>query len=97
MPNPKTGTVSFDVARAVGEIKAGKVEFRTDKTGVIHGPIGRVSFDTEKLVENAGTLISSVIKAKPAAAKGKYVRSVTLSATMTPGVSIDVAALEAKP
>ena len=97
MPNPKTGTVTFEVARAVREIKAGKVEFRTDKTGVIHAPVGKISFETDKLVENAGTLISSVIKAKPAAAKGKYVRSVTLSATMTPGISLDVAVLEAGP
>ena len=97
MPNPKTGTVTFEVARAVREIKAGKVEFRTDKTGVIHAPVGKISFETEKLVENAGTLISSVIRAKPAAAKGKYVRSATLSATMTPGISLDVAVLEARP
>ena len=97
MPNPKTGTVTFEVARAIREIKAGKVEFRTDKTGVIHAPVGKISFETDKLVENAGTLISSVIKAKPASAKGKYVRSVTLSATMTPGISLDVAVLEARP
>ncbi len=97
MPNPKTGTVTFEVGRAVREIKAGKVEFRTDKTGVIHAPVGKISFETEKLVENAGTLISSVIRAKPAAAKGKYVRSATLSATMTPGISLDVAVLEASP
>jgi large subunit ribosomal protein L1 len=97
MPNPKAGTVTFEVKNAVQEIKAGKVEFRTDKTGVIHAPVGKISFETDKLVENAGTLISSVIKAKPAAAKGKYVRSVTLSATMTPGISLDVAVLEAGP
>jgi large subunit ribosomal protein L1 len=96
MPNPKTGTVTFEVARAVREIKAGKVEFRTDKTGIIHAPVGKISFDAPKLVENASTLISSIIKAKPAAAKGKYVRSVTLSGTMTPGISIDVAPLETK-
>ena len=97
MPNPKTGTVTFEVARAIREIKAGKVEFRTDKTGIIHAPVGKISFNAEKLVENASTLITSVIKAKPASAKGKYVRSVTLSGTMTPGISIDVAPLEAKP
>ncbi len=97
MPNPKTGTVTFEVAKAIREIKAGKVEFRTDKTGIIHAPVGKISFDAEKLVENASTLITSVLKAKPASAKGKYMRSVTLSGTMTPGISIDVAALEAKP
>jgi len=96
MPNPKTGTVTFDVSKAVKEIKAGKVEFRTDKTGIIHVAVGKISFDADKLVENAATLISSVLKAKPAAAKGKYVRSVTLSATMTPGISLDVAMLETK-
>ena len=95
MPNPKTGTVTFDVARAVRETKAGKVEFRTDKTGIIHAPVGKLSFDAPKLVENASTLITSILKAKPASAKGKYVRSVTLSGTMTPGISIDVAAMEA--
>ena len=97
MPNPKTGTVTVDVAKAVREIKAGKVEFRTDKTGIIHAPVGKISFDAPKLVENASTLITSVIKAKPAAAKGKYVRSVTLSGTMTPGITIDIAPIETKP
>jgi len=97
MPNPKTGTVTFEVAKAVREIKAGKVEFRTDKTGIIHAPVGKISFDAPKLVENASTLITSVIKAKPAAAKGKYVRSVTLSGTMTPGIAIDIAPIETKP
>jgi large subunit ribosomal protein L1 len=97
MPNPKTGTVTFEVAKAVREIKAGKVEYRTDKTGIIHAPVGKISFDAPKLVENASTLITSVIKAKPAAAKGKYVRSVTLSGTMTPGIAIDIAPIETKP
>jgi len=97
MPNPKTGTVTFEVTKAVREIKAGKVEFRTDKTGIIHAPVGKISFDAPKLVENASTLITSVIKAKPAAAKGKYVRSVTLSGTMTPGIAIDIAPIETKP
>ena len=97
MPNPKTGTVTFEVAKAVREIKAGKVEFRTDKTGIIHAPVGKISFEAPKLVENASTLITSVIKAKPAAAKGKYVRSVTLSGTMTPGIAIDIAPIETKP
>jgi len=97
MPNPKTGTVTFEVAKAVREIKAGKVEYRTDKTGIIHAPVGKISFDAPKLVENASTVITSVIKAKPAAAKGKYVRSVTLSGTMTPGIAIDIAPIETKP
>src|SRR5256884_846209 len=95
MPNPKTGTVTFDVAAAVKEIKAGKVEFRTDKTALIHVPVGKISFEAQKLVENATTLISSVIKAKPPAAKGKYLRAVYLSSTMGPGVSIDTAGVEA--
>jgi len=95
MPNPKTGTVTFDVARAVTEIKAGKVEFRTDKTALVHVPVGKMSFAPEKLVDNATTLITSVLKAKPVAAKGKYIKGVTLSSSMGPGISIDVAALEA--
>jgi large subunit ribosomal protein L1 len=90
MPNPKTGTVTVDVANAVKEIKAGKVEFRVDKTGVIHVPVGKVSFATQKLVENASMLLQAVVKAKPAAAKGKYVRSVTMCSTMGPGVLLDV-------
>jgi len=89
MPNPKTGTVTMEVARAVKEIKAGKVEFRVDKTGIIHAPVGKVSFPDEKLVENAQTLIQAVVRAKPAAAKGKYVRSATLCSTMGPGVAVD--------
>jgi large subunit ribosomal protein L1 len=95
MPNPKTGTVTMDVARAVREVKAGKVEFRVDKTGIIHCPVGKVSFDAQKLVDNAQALISSVIKAKPATAKGRYVRSIALSSTMGPGIRIDVASVEA--
>src|SRR5271154_5800099 len=79
MPNPKTGTVTVDVAKAVKEIKAGKVEFRVDKTGIIHCPVGKVSFEAVKLAENAGALISSVLKAKPPSAKGKYVRSIVVS------------------
>ena len=89
MPNPKTGTVTFDVARAVREIKAGKVNYRVDKAGVVHAPIGKSSFDAERLVENAQALIASVIRARPSAAKGKYVRSVTVASTMGPGVTID--------
>ena len=89
MPNPKTGTVTVDVATAVKEVKAGKVEFRVDKTGVIHVPVGKVSFASEKLLENANTLLNAVVKAKPAAAKGKYVRSVTICSTMGPGIALD--------
>ncbi len=96
MPNPKTGTVTTDVANAVREVKAGKVEFRVDKTGVIHVPVGKVSFDSLKLVENATTLLNAVIKAKPSAAKGKYVKSVTVCSTMGPGVPLDVAPFNAK-
>jgi len=96
MPNPKTGTVTTDVAKAIGEIKAGKVEFRVDKTGVIHAPVGKVSFDQAKLLENAQSLIGAVIRAKPSAAKGKYVKSVTVCSTMGPGVALDVASFNAK-
>ena len=96
MPNPKTGTVTVDVANAVREVKAGKVEFRVDKTGVIHVPFGKASFDSDKLVENANTLLNAVIKAKPSAAKGKYVKSVTVCSTMGPGVALDVAPFNAK-
>lgn len=95
MPNPKTGTVSLDVAKAVREIKAGKVEFRVDKTAIIHAPIGKVSFGTDKLLDNAKVLIESVIKAKPPASKGKYVKSIALSSTMGPGVRVDPASVEA--
>src|SRR5437763_5915673 len=94
MPNPKTGTVTFDVAAAVKEIKAGKVEFRTDKTALVHVPVGKISFPPEKLVENASTLITSVIKAKPSVAKGKYVKCCYLSSSMGPGISIDTTAIE---
>jgi len=94
MPNPKTGTVTFDVARAVKEIKAGKVEYRVDKTAIIHAPIGKVSFGPDKLLDNAKALIDSVLKAKPAASKGKYVRSIALSSTMGPGVRVDTASVE---
>lgn len=90
MPNPKTGTVTTDIANAVKEVKAGKVEFRVDKTGVIHVPFGKVSFEPGKLVENANSLLNAVVKAKPSAAKGKYVKSVTICSTMGPGVPLDV-------
>ena len=96
MPNPKTGTVTTNVVQAINEVKAGKVEFRVDKTGVIHVPVGKVSFETGKLLENASSLINAVIKAKPAAAKGKYVKSVTICSTMGPGVHLDVASYNAK-
>lgn len=93
MPNPKTGTVTMDVARAVQEIKAGKVEFRVDKGGGIHAPVGKLSFDDAKLSENAATLIEAVVKAKPSAAKGKYVNGVTLCSTMSPSLDLNVAEL----
>ncbi len=89
MPNPKTGTVTFDVERAVKDVKAGKIEYRTDKAGIIHAPIGKVSFETGKLAENFQTLIEALIRAKPAAAKGTYLRSITVSSTMGPGVRIN--------
>lgn len=89
MPNPKAGTVTNDVARAVAEIKAGKIEYRLDKTNIIHCPIGKVSFETEKLVENFRTLMEAIIKAKPAAVKGQYLRSVTVASTMGPGIKIN--------
>jgi large subunit ribosomal protein L1 len=89
MPNPKTGTVTPDVRKAVQEIKAGKVEFRVDKTGIIHAPVGKTSFATENLVANVHALVDSIVKAKPAAAKGKYLKSVTVSSTMGPGIAID--------
>lgn len=95
MPNPKTGTVTLDVAKAVREVKAGKVEFRVDKTGIIHCAVGKVSFDADKLAENAHALIQSVLKAKPASAKGHYVRSIVISSTMGPGLAIDLASVEA--
>src|SRR5688572_24574382 len=89
MPSPKAGTVTFDVAKAVREIKAGKIEFRVDKTGNLHAPIGRVSFDEQKLAENLETFMDTVVRAKPSSAKGTYIRSVTVSSTMGPGVRID--------
>ena len=95
MPNPKAGTVTFDVKTAIREIKAGKVEFRVDKTAIIHAPVGKSSFPPERLVENAQALIAAVVKAKPPAAKGKYVRTITLSSTMGPGIPIELGAEEA--
>jgi large subunit ribosomal protein L1 len=98
MPNPKTGTVTPDVTKAIEDIKAGKVNFRVDKAGVVHAPLGKVSFDTERLVENATVLLSEIMRARPSAAKGTYLRSVNLSSTMGPGVRVDsseAAAVEA--
>ena len=89
MPNPKTGTVTPDVAKAVREIKAGKVEFRVDKTGIIHAPLGKTSFPTQSLIDNTHALVDSVVKAKPPAAKGKYLKSVTVSSTMGPAITVD--------
>jgi large subunit ribosomal protein L1 len=89
MPTPKAGTVTLDVARAVKEIKAGKIEFRVDKTGNVHAPIGKVSFSQDQLHENLATFMDQIVRARPSAAKGTYVRSVTVSSTMGPGVSID--------
>jgi large subunit ribosomal protein L1 len=96
MPNPKTGTVTFEIARAVKEIKAGKVEFRVDKTAIVHAPVGKVSFTEERLLENLRTLVDTILKAKPPSAKGKYVKSFAISSTMGPGVRIDPAILGIK-
>jgi large subunit ribosomal protein L1 len=90
MPNPKTGTVTFDVSRAVAEVKAGKIEYRVDKAGIIHAPIGKVSFPAEKLAENLHTLIEALVRAKPAAAKGQYLKGITVCSTMGPGVKINL-------
>ena len=95
MPNPKTGTVTFDVAKAVQEIKAGKVEFRVDKTSIIHVPFGRSSFEEKKLVENARALVSAILRAKPPTAKGKFLRSAYISSSMSPSVRLDTGSLEA--
>src|ERR1700749_2581093 len=94
MPNPKTGTVTVDIANAVKEIKAGKVEFRTDKTALVHVPVGKISFTPDKLIDNATTLITSVIKAKPSVAKGKYIKGCYLSSSMGPGIALDTTAIE---
>jgi large subunit ribosomal protein L1 len=94
MPNPKTGTVTFDLARAIREIRQGKVEYKVEKAGIVHVPVGKASFDAAKLHDNALSILDSIIKAKPAAAKGTYVRSVSVSATMGPGIKIDPASIE---
>ncbi len=93
MPNPKVGTVTFDVAKAVNEIKAGKVEFRVDKAGNIHAPVGKKSFDNDKLAENIKTLISELLRLKPASSKGAYIRGIALSTTMSPGIKVDIASV----
>jgi large subunit ribosomal protein L1 len=90
MPNPKTGTVTMEIAKAVKEIKAGKLEFRVDKAGIVHVPVGKASFDAEKLIDNARAVLMSILRAKPASAKGNYVRGVTLSMTMGPGIKVDL-------
>ena len=95
MPNPKTGTVTFDIAKAIQETKAGKVEFRVEKGGIIHTPIGKIAFDATKLADNARALIAAVVRAKPAASKGRYMKKITLSSTMGPGIVIDPASVEA--
>jgi large subunit ribosomal protein L1 len=95
MPNPKTGTVTTDIAKAVKEIKAGKVEFRVDKTGIVHAPVGKTSFAQDALIANAQALVDSIVKAKPPAAKGRYLKSITVSSTMGPGVRIDTTSVEA--
>jgi len=94
MPNPKTGTVTPNVAQAIREIKAGKVEFRVDKTGIVHAPLGKTFFPAQSLIDNAHALVDSVVKAKPPAAKGKYLKSVTVSSTMGPGVAVDTAHID---
>ncbi|WMT29007.1 50S ribosomal protein L1 [Bacillus aerius] len=96
MPNPKTGTVTFEVEKAINEIKAGKVEYRVDKAGNIHAPIGKVSFEDEKLVENFATIYDTILKAKPAAAKGVYVKNVSVTSTMGPGVKVDPSSFSVK-
>jgi large subunit ribosomal protein L1 len=96
MPNPKTGTVTFDVTRAINEIKAGKVEYRVDKSGNIHVPIGKASFENEKLVENFNTIFETMLKVKPSAAKGTYMKNVTVASTMGPGVKVDPSSVAVK-
>ena len=92
MPNPKTGTVTFDVTKAVNEIKAGKVEYRADKAGIVHAPVGKASFDADKLAENIQTLVDVIVKAKPATAKGVYLKSVHVTTTMVPSIKLDTLA-----
>ena len=96
MPNPRVGTVTFDVAKAVAEVKAGKVDYRVDKAGVVHARIGKISFGEDKLSENAHALLDAIVRAKPASAKGNYVKSVAVSSTMGPGVRVDPATRDAR-
>ena len=91
MPNPRTGTVSMEIGRVIREVKAGRIEFRVDKTGVIHGPVGKLSFNDEQLLENLAAFIDAIVRAKPATMKGQYLRSITLAATMSPGIKLDLA------
>src|SRR5215510_12347461 len=95
MPNPRTGTVSMDIGKAVKEIKAGKLEFRVDKAGIVHVPVGKASFGAEQLIDNAKAVLMSLLRAKPASAKGNYVRGVTISTTMGPGIKVDLAQIRA--
>ncbi|MBX3272270.1 MAG: 50S ribosomal protein L1 [Sandaracinaceae bacterium] len=95
MPNPKVGTVTFDISKAVREVKAGKVEFRVERAGIVHAPVGKRSFESDKLKDNARALLDALLRAKPASAKGTYLRSITLSSTMGPGIRIDPASIEA--
>lgn len=94
MPNPKLGTVTFDIAKAVKEIKAGKVEYKAEKAGIVHVPIGKASFDKDKLLENAMAILKAVIRAKPSTSKGRYIKKITISSTMGPGIKIDIAKLK---
>lgn len=94
MPNPKTGTVTFDVAKAIREIRAGKVEYRVEKAGIVHVPVGKASFDEQKLIENTKAVLESILKAKPSSSKGKYLKAVTVSTTMGPGVKMDTLSVE---
>jgi large subunit ribosomal protein L1 len=96
MPNPKTGTVTFEVAKAIREIKAGKVEFRVDKTGIVHAPFGKIQFDEKSLYENARAFIEAVLRAKPPTSKGNFVKSISISSTMSPGIMIDESSVEAR-
>jgi large subunit ribosomal protein L1 len=89
MPNPKTGTVTNDIGKAVAEVKAGKIDFKVDKSGIIHASIGKVSFDAQKLSDNAHELLSTIVKLKPSAAKGTYMKSISMSSTMSPGIAIE--------